>query len=161
MPDALLVGPSSVSFCDKELSGRFIIWIVIINIVCNCWDIQCSRYWIVQQPMTLEPCLTFLSVTGESLSSIICLNWERVFCKFWISFYPITSVKISGEIGCWAMHNFPTPSKNPYPLRNHMTPNLATAGAPGTTQPVALWFLGPWVASWGIMWFLNGYRFLP
>ena len=52
------------------------------------------------------------------------------------------------------MHNFPTPSdhqfhgslnksKNPYPLRNHIISNEATAGAPGTIQPVASWFQGP------------------
>ena len=33
--------------------------------------------------------------------------------------------------------------ENPYPLRNCMIPNSATAGAPRTTWPVALWLLGP------------------
>ena len=33
--------------------------------------------------------------------------------------------------------------KNPCPLKNHIIPNLAIARAPGTTQPVALWILGP------------------
>ena len=34
-------------------------------------------------------------------------------------------------------------SKNPYPLRNRIIPNEATAGTPETTQPAASWFLGP------------------
>ncbi len=69
--------------------------------------------------------------------------------------YPMTSVKISGERGCWEMRDFPTPcdphsqgswdkSKNPwYPSRNCTIPNEATARAIGTTRPVASWFLGP------------------
>ena len=66
--------------------------------------------------------------------------------------YPIPSVN-NGEMGCWEMHSFATPSdsnshgswhksKNPYSLSNHMIPNLATAINPGTTWPVASWFLG-------------------
>ena len=70
------------------------------------------------------------------------------------AFYPMTNVKISGEMGCWEMRDFPIPSdphahgswdihKNPYPLRNCIIPNLATVGAPGTKRPVASWFPGP------------------
>ncbi len=58
------------------------------------------------------------------------------------------------EKGMLEMHNFPTPSdsyshgssdesKSPHPLRNHIISNLATAGAPRTTQPVVLSFLHP------------------
>ena len=66
----------------------------------------------------------------------------------------MTSVKISEDGGCRKMRNFPTPSdphfygswdksKNPYPLRNCIIPNSATAGDPGTIQPAAEMFLGP------------------
>ena len=68
--------------------------------------------------------------------------------------YPMTSVNISRERGCWELHNFPTPSdlishesweksKYPYQFRNHVIPNLATAQAPRTTRLAATWFLDP------------------
>ena len=52
----------------------------------------------------------------------------------------MTSVKTSGERGCWKIGDFPTlnnphscgswdKSKNPYPLRNRINPNSATARA--------------------------------
>ena len=52
------------------------------------------------------------------------------------------------------MCNFSTPSdhhsqgswdksKNPYPLRNHIIPDLTTGVAPTTTWPAALWLLCP------------------
>ena len=67
--------------------------------------------------------------------------------------YLMTSVKNSGERGCWEMCDFPTPgdphsyglrnkSKNPYPLRYRIIPDLATARAPGTMKSTALLFLG-------------------
>ena len=56
--------------------------------------------------------------------------------------------------GVLGMCNFSTPSDphsygscdksmNPYPLRNHIYPNSATARAPESTWPAALWLLGP------------------
>ena len=67
---------------------------------------------------------------------------ENKHTTFWCPdlkvYYTMTSVKISGEKGCWEMCNFSTPSephsnelwnksKNPYPLRNRIIPNSATA----------------------------------
>ena len=51
-------------------------------------------------------------------------------------------------------------SKNSYQLRNHIIPNAATAGAPGTTRP--MWSHGSWalVIASGIMQFLSGYGHL-
>ena len=64
----------------------------------------------------------------------------------------MTSVKISGEIGCRIVYHFPmsghdphgpgNKSKNPYALRNCIISVLTTAGALVTTQTVAL-FLDP------------------
>ena len=68
--------------------------------------------------------------------------------------------------------NFPNPSdphshgswdksKNLYPSRNSIFPNLTTGRAPGLTQPAACGSRTLTVASLGIMWYLNGYCFLP
>ncbi len=69
-------------------------------------------------------------------------------------YYPMTSVEISGERLCRELCDFPTcsdpyahgswdRSKNLYPLRNHIIPNMAAARVPRTTQLVASWFLDP------------------
>ncbi len=60
--------------------------------------------------------------------------------------YRMTSVEISGERGCWKMCDSSTisdphsyrpwdKSKNPYPLRNPIIPNKATAGTGGSCGP--------------------------
>ncbi len=69
-------------------------------------------------------------------------------------YYPMTSVKINGEMGCWELRNFATPSdlhfhrpwdksKNLYPLGNHIILNKAIARTPGTPRPADSWFLHP------------------
>ncbi len=68
--------------------------------------------------------------------------------------YPMTSAVISGEIGCWELHDFQTPNDphshgswdkrmNPYLLRHRMIPNEASVGHSGITWPAAAWFLDP------------------
>ena len=69
--------------------------------------------------------------------------------------YPMTSIKTSGEKGCWDLHDFSTPinhhshvswdeSKNPYPLRNHIIPNSATPGGSRNHSASDLMVPGPW-----------------
>ena len=64
--------------------------------------------------------------------------------------------------GCWELCNFPTPSdlipmghgikaRTHIDVRDYIIPNSTTARAPGTTWPVASWFLDLTVASLGIM----------
>ena len=61
-------------------------------------------------------------------------------------FYPMTSCKISGEMGCWEMHDFSTPSdpishgsldKN----KTHADPanNLTSPGHPGDVRFWSVW----------------------
>ena len=75
-------------------------------------------------------------------------RWTWMLIYVWdIVHYPMTSVKFSGEIRCWNLDDYATPSdthlqesknesKNPcpYPLRNCIIPNLATVKPPGTTR---------------------------
>ncbi len=73
--------------------------------------------------------------------------WEKPDGRFPNS-YPMTSVEINGQRGCWEMRDLPTPSdahsrgswdksKSPCPLRYRIIHNETTAGAPGITRPVA------------------------
>ena len=87
-------------------------------------------------------------------------------------FYPMTSLKISGEIELWEMCNFPTPSdphfygslyksENPHPLRNHTILISATGRVQVALglRPGSSWTMK--IALLGIMWFLKEYIFLP
>ena len=60
--------------------------------------------------------------------------------------YPVTTVKIIEEMGCWELRDFPTPSdphshgswgksKNPYPLKNR----VITEAIAGVPEPLRLW----------------------
>ena len=66
------------------------------------------------------------------------------------SLYPMTSVKTSGEMGCWDK------SKNPYPLGNYVIP---TRQLPGPQEPLSLWPHGSWTitfACWELLYFSMG-----
>ena len=52
----------------------------------------------------------------------------------------LKSVEKDGVGNCMISHGSWDKSKNPYPLRNCFIPK-ATVKGPGTTQPVASWFL--------------------
>ena len=67
-------------------------------------------------------------------------------------YYPKTSINEEWGVGNCAISQHPAipipngswdKSKNPYPLTNHIIPNLTTVEGAGITQPVASWFLDP------------------
>ncbi len=103
------------------------------------WEWSIWHSWLLDFILQLS--------TSESINVCYSTSTRRLYISPVVELarnwnYHMTSVKTCGEKGCWELCNFTTPSdlhshgswnecKNPYPLRNRIIPNEASAGAPG------------------------------